>query len=126
MSDLQCPAIVLLIPRELLGTLDGDAMRRNNLAGVFAPASSMTEADRSAAEHLAQRAGCRLERLANASGSDDLAQAVSQLSDLYRGENVAVIADAQLIRAALGFERAPTGPVAIAVDASGWAVVDRS
>ena len=124
MSDLQCPATVLLIARELLVTgLDATAMRARNLASVFV--ASSTSEPLPAAAGLAQEAGCKLEPLPNISTGDDLSEALDHLSDLHRGETIAVVADAQHIRSALGWNRAPTAPVAVAIDASGWAVIER-
>jgi hypothetical protein len=80
MTDLQCPATVIL-------AAPGTALP-DWLAGVFTP------------------------------GAEDLRRAVDELSDLYRGETIAVLAPAGAIAAALGGE--VELPVTVAVDSSGW------
>jgi hypothetical protein len=123
MSDLQCPAVVYLIARELLGSDELAAeFRGKHLSGVFVASSVGVDLDLARATRLAEQAGRTLERLADASLRAGLVEAVNQLSDLYRGETVAVIADAQAICSALVRKSAPTAPVAVAIDSSGWLV----
>jgi hypothetical protein len=126
MSDLQCPAVVLLIARELLTTDEVTAaFRGKHLAGVFVASSITDEVDLSAATRVAEGAGRTFERLTVGSARAGLIDAINQLSDLYRGETIAVVADAKTISGALGWDSAPTAPVTVAIDSSGW-VLERS
>ena len=121
MSDLQCPARVLLIPLEVLASAPSVQSVAGSLVSavyLLAPAALPHQLD--AAQRLAQQAGCRLERELNAQLS--VATAIDQLADLHRGEAVVLVAEASHIRSALGSARAASGPVVLTVDSSGWKV----
>lgn len=120
MSDLQCPATVVFVP---------DAARAASL-----PGSRFRVAD-----------------VREFSAADDAAQLdsfVSEVSDEFRGECVAVVAPAEVVRAALGRRGIPipaadsgagseaadssggteggepaTSYVAVAVDSGGWTLL---
>jgi hypothetical protein len=49
----------------------------------------------------------------------ELRARVDELSDLYRGETIVVVAPPEVIRETVGV----SGPVTVAVDSSGWTVV---
>ena len=87
MSDLQCPATVILATPGM--TLPAA------VAEVFTP---------------------------DASDGAALRAEVDALSDLHRGETIAVRAPPAAIAAALGLAEAPDEPVAVEVDSAGWTI----
>jgi hypothetical protein len=120
MSDLQCPAILVLLTPE---TVVGREFAERRLARIFIAASisigtgAVVEANRLAAIH-----GCRVEGTAVADGSE-LLQRIEEIADGYRGETVALVAPSGVLCDALEWADAPTEPVALALDASGSHVV---
>ena len=119
MSDLQCPAVLLLSPAELSDLPEIGMSGR--LAGVFVAASAKQTA-RATAERLAMRAGCVVEHLPTLRPGTHLPDALEHLADLHRGESLAVVAEAQQIQAALGSASSPKAVVVLTIDASGWHV----
>jgi hypothetical protein len=128
MSDLQCPAVVVLIDRERVASGDAIvALAEKRLACVFVARAIASDEDAlAAATQLAARAGCTLGTLTEAVDGATLARAVDELADLHRGETIAVVASDDAIRDALGAARAPAGAITVAIDSSGWSVVDAS
>jgi len=117
MSDLQCPAIIVMLTPEALEHARANISR---LSAVVAAASlepgsrALGQVQRLAAGH-----GCQVER-ADLDDAAALSEHVEQLADLYRGETVAVIAPTAAVCAALRHTAAADRPIAIAVDSSGW------
>ena len=97
MSDLQCPATVVLVGS---GRLEAEATRRV----------------------LAGRAVAAVFDLAPPDGPA-LRRSVDDLSDLHRGETIVVVAAPRTIADALGMTR--DGQVVVAVDSDGWTVLDQ-
>ena len=123
MSDLQCPAVFLFIPREAAASIDDAALAGKRLSGVFVVGSiASMPSGVEAATRLASEAGCPIDNLVDAVDGATLARAVDELADLHRGETFAVVASADAIRDAFGHARAPDGVVAVAIDASGWSL----
>jgi hypothetical protein len=89
-SDLQCPATVIL-------ATPGMALPAT-VAEVFTP---------------------------EVAGGAALCAEVDALSDLHRGETIAVLAPAAAIAAALGLAEPPDQPVTVDIDSSGWALLAR-
>ena len=120
MSDLQCPAVILLFTPEAIA---GSELRGRRLSGLVA-ASSIAERSRAReeAERLATEQGCGVET-AEIAGGAALVEQIAELADLYRGETVAVVAPPEAICDALERVDPPTDVVAIAVDSSGWNVL---
>jgi hypothetical protein len=138
MSDLQCAATVVLVPRE---SLVHAGWATEALAGVFVAASSATELP--AVQRIAHAASCRVEVLAAAIDVQTLRAAIDDLSDLHRGETLAVVATDDEIASLLGAaslpsermtERLAPPPAAsggrpvsrvitVAIDSSGWSLV---
>lgn len=105
MGDLQCPANILLVAIESGAAI----LESTQLAGVFV-ASQVADAS--------AISGARLD-VADGAG---LARAIEELADLYRGETIALVTTSDLIAEMLGLTSPGTGPIAIAVDDSGWSV----
>lgn len=125
MSDLQCPANVVLVPHSMLG---GDANIPAPLDvhyfGVFVAASIAADAaDLAHANALAQRCGCRLEVMSDAVDSASLARAVDDLADLHRGETIVVVAHHDMILHLIGRTLDAENPIEVAIDDTGWAVL---
>ena len=123
MSDLQCPATLVLISPET-ATSGAQALRgRVHLAGVFI-ASAIADDARAAAlaARLASEHGCRCGTLAIVDAAS-LARAAGLLADLHRGETVVVLAASSAIRDALGWPSEPAEPLMVEVDSSGWTLV---
>jgi hypothetical protein len=94
-SDLQCPAIVVL----------------------------------AATGHPARDVGPHVAGVYDLGGVADgpaLRARVEALADLHRGDTIVVVAEAAVIRDALGRGREGEGPVAVAIDSAGWTVLDRA
>ena len=116
MSDLQCPAVfVLLTPETVAGSELGD----QRLAGVYV-ASSVATVGRvlEHARRLADIHACSVEN-ATIEDEDSLLDRLEQLADVYRGETVALIAPSRAICAVIECLEPPDEPVAIAVDGDG-------
>ena len=95
MGDLQCPATILLVPRESIASSSA-LLESSHLAGVFVASADVTDG-----------AG--------------LARAIEDLADLHRGETIAVVATREMIRDMLGQDLGEQA-IAIAVDDSGWSL----
>jgi probable phosphoglycerate mutase len=149
MSDLQCPATLLVVPVDTLGEgwrgeVAGlaERLRDRRVAAVYggttAPAVAVSAA-------LADGLGLPSHPLAEPpsppSGPADgtaVARcriALEGLADLHRGETVLVVEDGHVLESALtplvgrgpgaGRERTPYRPVTLEVDGDGWRLVDR-
>jgi hypothetical protein len=119
MSDLQCPATIVLIAGESIAS-DGvpAAVEGRHLSGVFV--ASAVAADPSGLARWADARGARLSTMPGVEDAESLAAAIDDLSDLHRGETIAVVATRDLIEEMLGEARARAGAITIAVDESGW------
>jgi hypothetical protein len=128
MSDLQCPATVLLVPRDSCAS--GACARSfgaRRLSGCFVDAAIAANPDELAAiSRLAEGSNCPVEILGALNDGASLAQTLEQLSDLYRGETIALVTTAAVIRSLSGSARLPTEPIAVAIDSSGWVVTERA
>jgi hypothetical protein len=114
-TDLQCPAIVLLIPREILAARAWNCiLAGRRLSGVFVDGA---HAELVAANGIADCAPELLEPLLDGS---TFKRTLEQLADLYRGETVALVTSGELIQAGLGFEQTPVEPLALSIDSTGW------
>lgn len=116
MSDLQCPATVVLLTEQSVGT---NELRDLRLARVVHAADSGNEA---AARHLARVHNCDVETVTSMDGPA-LGERIETLADAYRGESVAVVATMRAVCAALGRKQAPAEPIVLAVDSDGWNVL---
>ncbi len=125
MSDLQCPAMVILASPESLsgaGVVER-LLSGRTLAGVFFVAPPGDDAAaRLAAEELGAAAECRHEVLTGAVDAATLREGIDALSDLYRGEELAVVAPTSLIREVLRRADVSSEPIFVAVDDDGWDV----
>ena len=106
MSDLQCPATVVLLAPGMTTAL-------RPLAGVFAAGTPPPSA-----AALAAAADCRLAVL-DAPDAPALRRRIDELSDLHRGETIAVVAPPDLLAALLGRQATPA---VVEIDSSGWTV----
>ncbi|HET6337934.1 MAG TPA: hypothetical protein VFG30_32155 [Polyangiales bacterium] len=125
MSDLQCPAKVLFVARDLLD-LGASLLTPGNerYSGVFAASAIAADAgDLARATVLGQQAGCSLKILADVVDGTSLARAVQDLSDVYRGETIVVIADRDLMREVFGRAGGSMEPIAVSIDSSGWTML---
>lgn len=124
MSDLQCPATILLIPCECLASGSHvSVVAGRRLAGLFVDATVAADAAAFAAiSDAAQVSQCPIKVARPARDSAGLAELLDELADGYRGETVAVVTTAAVIQARLLFSEAPSEPVAIAIDSDGWVV----
>lgn len=111
MSDLQCPASFVLLTPEAAQACDLSELRLSLIVNACAPDAIV--------QRLAAKDRCTIEASALANGAE-LALKIEQLADQYRGEQVAVIAAPELLRAALKQRVTPTFPVYVAVDSDGW------
>ncbi|MFP5346569.1 MAG: hypothetical protein ACLGIA_06050 [Actinomycetes bacterium] len=114
MSDLQCPATLLLVDTDHAARekLEQD-LADLNVAAVYAGSAAL----HAAAQSLATELSAACSRLPRDSGP----QALEEISDLHRGETVVVVANDELLRVVSGRED-PTQPVRVLVDADGWLV----
>jgi hypothetical protein len=119
MSDLQCPAKVVLAAREMLPSLTGE-----RFSGVYVvPAIAADPAGRAAVSGFAAQANCQLDTLADAIDGASLRRSLQELSDVYRGETIAVVAPRALVREAIGRAADSTQPIVVSIDSSGWTVL---
>jgi hypothetical protein len=127
MTDLQCPVKVLLVAQDLLGPgTRVETLPCAPYSGVFGASSIAADASGlAAATDLAQQVSCPLDILADAVDGASLARAIEDLSDVYRGETIIVVAPRDLLRALLGRASESMKPVTVAIDSDGW-VVDAS
>lgn len=127
MSDLQCPATVLLVPGRVLdpGVL-GSSLSGRRLSGVFVVPSIVEDPEAHAtARHLAASGSCPIETMPGVVDAASLEAAVDDLSDLFRGETIAVVAPSTSIEAVLGLAGGESRPIAVAIDGDGWVVLGR-
>ena len=110
MSDLQCPATILLLTPETAALSD---MREYRLARVLVGHGL-----------AAISFGTELER-AELTDAGALRASIAELADMYRGEQVAIIASAQPICELLHLREPPTAAIALAVDSDGWRILSR-
>ena len=116
MSDLQCPAVFVLLTPE---TVAGSRLADQRLAGVYVASGVAHEGQvLQDARKLADQHGCKVEN-ADAEDEDSLLDRIEQLADVYRGETVALIAPSRAICAVIECLEPPDEPVAIAVDGNG-------
>jgi len=93
MSDLQCPATILLIAQESLESGGSALEGSGHLSGVFvASAVAADPGALAAATRLADDGGYRLSTLADVPDGTRLAHAIEDLADLHRGEAIAIVA----------------------------------
>jgi hypothetical protein len=119
MSDLQCPATIVLIARESIASGGGaEILAGRQVSGVFV--ASAVEPSGLAAAGLADER--RLSTLPDVADAASLARAIEDLADLHRGETIAVVATRDMIQEMLGDAGVRTDPITIAVDDSGWSV----
>lgn len=124
MSDLQCPATVLLVPSEIVRSEEcRRALAGRRLFGFFVDAGVANDPDDVAAvSGVAGACDCAVERVGACVDAASLSQVLEELSDAYRGQNVVLVTAGKLIQARLHLERTPRAPVALAIDSDGWAV----
>ena len=124
MSDLQCPATVLLIARESIASRGGPALiGARQLSGVFVASSVAADpSGLAAAASLADQGGWRLTTMAEVGDGASLADAIEHLADLHRGETIAVVATQEMIQDVLGSASVSVDPITLAIDGSGWVV----
>ena len=96
MTDLHCPAIVMLVTSE--AELAGE-----QLAGIFATPIA---------------GSARAATLTEVIDAASLRAAIDHLADLHRGETIAIVATNDELRALVG----RTAPITVEIGASGWAV----
>jgi len=122
MSDLQCPARVVLATCDTLPQLAS-----GRYSGVFvAPAVESAASDLRAASELARHAGCEIQRLQDAIDGAKLRRALNELSDVYRGETIVAVVPEAMLREVIGGARDCAKPVFVAIDSDGWTVLDAS
>lgn len=122
MSDLQCPANVVLASRDML-----PALAYERFSGVFvAPAIAAYASELAAARSFAKQVNCALDTLTGALDAASCRLALQDLSDVYRGETVVVIAPRELIHDLLGRAADAAQPSVVAIDSSGWVVTHYS
>ncbi|HET8939347.1 MAG TPA: hypothetical protein VFN67_38140 [Polyangiales bacterium] len=112
MSDLQCPASFVLLTPETADTCDLSDLR---LSLVLCTCATHTET----VQRLAAKDHCTIET-STFTDAAALKAKIDQLADQYRGEQVAVIAEPEMIRDVLKQHAVPTSAVQIAVDSDGW------
>lgn len=116
MSDLQCPAVFVLLTPE---TVAGSQLADQRLAGVYVASGVATEGRvLEDARKLADQHGCKVSN-AEAEDEDSLLDRIEQLADVYRGETIALVAPSRAICAVIECLEPPDEPVAIAVDGDG-------
>jgi len=123
MSDLQCPATILLMARESIASGGPVILEARHLSGVFvASAVAADPGGLAATARLAEEGAWRLTTMPDVSDGASLARAIEELADLHRGETVAVVATRDMIQDLLGEASVGEDPITIAVDGSGWFV----
>ena len=120
MSDLQCPATILLIPSEAVASdACWRALEGQRLFGFYVDAKVQKDA---AVNGLAEAADCPVQQIGPLDNGAGLRQVLEDLADVHRGETIAVIATAKVIESRLGLDHLPTTPIEVKIDSSGWAV----
>ena len=128
MSDLQCPATILLIAPDSIASRGAPAiLGAARPSGVFvASAVAADPGALAAATALAGASACRLTIVPDLADGPGLARALQELADLHRGETIALLATRAMMEELLGKRSAGADPIAITVDASGWSLADRT
>ena len=120
MSDLQCPATILLIPSEVVASDScWRAMQGKRLFGFYVDAKVEQDA---AVIGLAEAADCPVQPIGPLDNGAGLTQVLEDLADVHRGETIAVVATAKVIESRLGLDHLPTTLIEVKIDSSGWAV----
>jgi hypothetical protein len=88
-------------------------------SGVFVAHSIASDA---AAIAFAQQVDCEVESITGAVDAATLRRALNELSDVYRGETIVVVAPRAMIRELVGSVADLAKPVLVAIDSSGWTV----
>lgn len=124
MSDLQCPAIVLLVDPRIIVSYGVSALvgSRRLLSVFVVPAVADDPYERIAARDLADEGHCDLENLVDVVDGKSLAEALGALADLHRGETIAVVATRSMLDDMFGVTRAPDVPLVVEVDSDGMSV----
>jgi hypothetical protein len=123
MSDLQCPAIILLIAHESIASGGRAVLGARHLSGLFvASAVAADPGGLAAATGLADEGAWRLSTMADVDDGASLARAMNHLADLHRGETIAVVASQDMIEGVVGNAGMSGEPVSVAIDGSGWSV----
>lgn len=124
MSDLQCPATILLVARESIASGAGPAiLGARYLSGVFvASAVAADPGGLADATRLADDGTWRLSTMADVIDGPSLARAMEHLADLHRGETIAVVTTRAMIRDLLGDAPSLADPITVAIDGSSWSV----
>lgn len=127
MSDLQCPATILLIAREAIATGGKAILGARHLSGLFvASAVAADPGGHAAAASLADEGAWRLSIMAGVDDGAGLARAMNHLADLHRGETIAVVASQAMIEDVVGNATAFSDePITVAIDRAGWSVSPR-
>jgi hypothetical protein len=110
MSDLQCPATILLLTPETAAVSD---LRAYRLALVVM------------AEGIAALSFSAETAAADITNAPALAAQIAELADLYRGEQVAIVANDRVICDLLHLPAPPKAAIVIAVDSDGWQLLSR-
>jgi len=110
MSDLQCPATILLLTPETAAVSD---LREYRLALVVI------------AEGLAALSFSAQTKDAHIAHGPALAAQIAEIADLYRGEQVAIVAKDRVICDLLHLPAPPTAAIVIAADSDGWQFLSR-
>lgn len=121
MSDLQCPAVFVLLTPE---TVASSELRDQRLARVYVASGVATAAGLlDDARRLADVHACAVES-ADIEDEDALLDRIEQLADVYRGETVALVAPSRAVCAVIECLEPPDEAVAIAVDGDGIRLLD--
>jgi hypothetical protein len=109
-----------------IGAVYADGLfEARSISGLFVCASLALEGESSSVvARLASGLACRVNDLADVRDGASLRAAVEQLSDLFRGETIVVVAATNMLRDAL----APMSelPITVAIDSDGWIVQGRT
>lgn len=125
MSNLQCPAVVLLIAHERLASAQvSAALHGRHVARIFVTSALSADAKGAAIlARLAVQAACPLETLTDVTEAAGLRQAIDRLADLSRGETIVVVTADDLIQDLLGAANVSGAPIALSIDADGWTML---
>ena len=110
MSDLQCPAIILLLTPATAAVSD---MREYRLARVLM------------ARELAAISGAVESERVDLADAEALAARIAELADMYRGEQVAIVARPHVLCELLHLPALPAAVITLAVDSDGWQIVSK-
>jgi len=120
MSDLQCPAKIVLVAPEMLGPDASVPALGGTYSGVFLVSAVASRAS----ELAARQPDHRHEILADVDDGASLARALQELADLHRGYTIVVVATREMIHELMDGRGDSTKPMVLAIDSSGWAVLD--